>query len=198
MLNINIVIFILILIILTMVIITKSNESKEYHFEKIKWNEKLKDLELNGQKYPNNIKKRFFFQTSYCNSNLDLVYKEKFIESDELEKLQQDYSSFNEYIKNADNKYVTSFYNKSNDTLLIIPIPDNGKNYTTMKDFIDNADNNKQKIYFKYVSNKIKEFLQTNEKVYVSTHGLNVPYFHLRLCSYPKYYIKIKINQQKI
>lgn len=182
-----IILILIIIVIIYFYIIHNSDNS-----DKITWNDKLKDLETNGQKYPSNIKKRFFFQTSYCNKKLDSPYKEEFIESnesDELEKLQQDYSSFNEYIKNADNNYVTSFYNKSNDTLLIIPIPDNKKDYTTIKDFIDNADSNKQKIYWKYVSNKIKEFLQTNEKVYVSTHGLNVPYFHLRLCSYPKYYI---------
>ncbi len=176
----NCILIIIIIVIIYFYIIRNYNNS-----DKITWNNKLKDLETNGQKYPSHIKKRFFFQTLYSNSN----YKEEFIESDELEKLQQDYSSFDEYIKNADNKYVTSFYNKSNDTLLIIPIPDNKKDYTTIKDFIDNADSNKQKIYWKYVSKKIKEFLQTNEKVYVSTHGLNVPYFHLRLCSYPKYYI---------
>jgi hypothetical protein len=46
---------------------------------------------------------------------------------------------------------VTSFYNISKDTLLIVPIPKQNKIYTTMKDFIDNASKTQQKEFWKKV-----------------------------------------------
>lgn len=117
------------------------------------------------------------------------MFEEKFIESDQLNNItKQDYKSFAKEIKNSKNQYVTSFYNLSGDTKLIIPIPRSDKNFCTIKDFIDNADQIHQEQFWKFVSNEIQLFLNTNPEVYVSTHGLGVSYFHLRLCSYPKYY----------
>lgn len=152
------------------------------------WSDKLNEWKKYPLTYPKNIKKRFFYQTSYCNKELNSPFTEKFIESDLLEELTQNYSDFIEYIKNPKTIDITSFYNKANDTLLIIPLPEDNKDFTTIKDFIDNASINKQKQFWNYVNKEIINFLKTNDKVYISTHGLGVPYFHLRLCNYPKYY----------
>ena len=81
-----------------------------------------------------------------------------------------------------------SFYNKSKDTLLIIPIPYNEKEYITIKDFIDNAPIIQQKEFWKFASEEIKNILKTEKEIYISTHGLGVSYFHLRLCNSAKYY----------
>ena len=154
------------------------------------WKDKI-DKWLNGkyQKYPKNIKKRFFYETNCCYNNLLNIYKDNFIESDKLEQInKQDYSLFIDYINNSNNKYVTSFYNLSKDTKLIIPIPRKNKDYTTIKDFMDNASRNQQKEFWRYVANEINELLKIHNKIYVSSHGLGVYYFHLRLCTYPKYY----------
>jgi len=71
---------------------------------------------------------------------------------------------------------------------LIIPIPKQGKQFTTIKDFIDTASVTQQKEFWIYTSKIIKETLEKNPKIYISTHGLGVPYFHLRLDTKPKYY----------
>lgn len=155
----------------------------------MKWNDKIEFWEKDGiQIYPNKLKKRFFYETSICRSNFQNSYKEKFIENDELEKLLYNPSSFQKYIDASKNKYVTSFPNLSGDSLLIIPIPRKNKNFTTMKDFIDNASEYHQKIFWKNVAKEIKKRLKERDEVYVSTHGLGIPYFHIRLDDKPKYY----------
>lgn len=138
---------------------------------------------------PKFIKNRFMYETSICNKQLNNIYNERFIEVPELNKIkEQNYEPFIEYIENSKSKYATSFYNISKDTLLVIPIPRKNKNFSTIKDFMDNASKTHQRFFWKYVSQEILTFLQTNENVFVSTHGLGVHYFHIRLCKYPKYY----------
>jgi uncharacterized C2H2 Zn-finger protein len=155
----------------------------------MKWVDKISIWEKDGiQNYPSKLKKRFFYETSFCMSHLQNIYKEKFIENNELEKAAYNPSSFQKYIESSKNKYVTSFPNLSGDSLLIIPIPRKGKDFTTMKDFIDNASQYHQKIFWKKVAKEIKKRLKEKEGVYVSTHGLGIPYFHIRLDDNPKYY----------
>jgi len=69
-----------------------------------------------------------------------------------------------------------------------IPIPKNNKNFTTIKDFMDNSTRYHQKVFWKKVAKEIKKRLKEKEGVYVSTHGLGIPYFHIRLDDNPKYY----------
>ena len=107
-----------------------------------------------------------------------------------LDKMKEDYSSFYEYIKKSKNKYVISFNNLSNDTLLIIPTPKKNKKFTTIKDFMDNASEIQQKYFWKYVSKTVKKLIKDGKtKYWISTHGLGVPYFHLRISLKPKYYV---------
>jgi len=155
----------------------------------MKWIDKLNEWK-NGKvlQYPKNIKSRFFFETFVCDKNMNNNYKEKFIESELLNSLQEDSSQFQKYIELSKNKYVTSFSNISGDSVLIIPILKKNKNFTTIKDFIDNSCINHQKLFWKRVVKEIKKILKDNDKIYVSTHGLGVPYFHLRLDKNPKYY----------
>jgi hypothetical protein len=159
----------------------------------MKWNEKIKDWK-NGiiQTYPKNLKKRFFFETYVCDKNMENNYEELFIENNSLQSLEQDTSSFKEHLEKSKNKYVTTFDNLSKDSRLIIPIPKKDKNYTTIKDFIDNASETQQKYFWKKVSTEIQKILKKYDKIYVSTHGLGVPYFHLRIDSIPKYYVTKK------
>ena len=81
-----------------------------------------------------------------------------------------------------------SFYNLSGDSKLIIPIPKKGKYFTTIKDFIDTASLTQQKQFWKYAAEEIIDTLNHESKIYISTHGLGIPYFHLRLDTRPKYY----------
>jgi hypothetical protein len=147
--------------------------------------------------YPKSIKNRFMYETSMCNRDLTNIYYEKFIETEQLEHIMsQNYGSFIEHIAMSLNKHVTSFYNKSKDTLLIIPIPKKNKNFSTIKDFMDNASKKQQQYFWNRVSKEILLFLTKNENVFISTHGLGVHYFHIRLCKYPKYYKTTKFIKQ--
>jgi len=156
----------------------------------MKWIDKINEWS-NGKvlKYPKKIKSRFFYETSVCDKNMKNEYKEKFIKNNLLDTLTEDFSSFEKHLKNMNNQYILSFPNKSGDCMLIVPIPEPCcKNFTTIKDFIDNASEGHQILFWKKVAQEVKKILKTHDKIYISTHGLGVPYFHLRLDIYPKYY----------
>jgi len=163
--------------------------TKQFNIKQKTWEEIL-DEWSSGKPltYPKNITKRFFYETKVCTKNLDTPYEAKYIPDSRLENLESDPSSFNRHIQSSISKYVTKFPNLAGDSILIIPIPKKGKHYSTIKDFIDNASITQQIAFWRYVSKSIKEILEKNEKIYVSTHGLGVPYFHLRLDTRPKYY----------
>jgi len=157
----------------------------------MKWKDKIKEWK-NGipQSYPSNIKKRFFYQTSVIDSNLSNEYKEKYIESNRLEKISQDYDSFKEHFIKPKNKYVTSFTNLSGNSVLVVPVPSkkSKRNYTTLKDFIDNAPKVQQKEFWIHVAECIIEMLKIVDTIYINTHGLGVYYLHVRLDTKPKHY----------
>lgn len=153
------------------------------------WKAKLDEWESGHPlTYPKKITKRFFYETKVCTKDLDTPYESKYIPDSRLEYLENYHSSFNTHLKSSTSKYVTKFPNLAGDSILIIPIPKKGKNFTTIKDFIDNASTTQQIEFWRYVSKSIKDVLEKNDKIYVSTHGLGVPYFHLRLDTRPKYY----------
>lgn len=129
----------------------------------------------------------YFYETSsYINDKS--IYKEKFIKTNNLPKTQ-DYKLFNEYIIKSKNKYATSFYNLSKSTKLVIPMPRKNKNFSTLNNFCKNASKTHQQQFWKLVSNEIVKYKKNNKKVFISTHGLGVPYLHIRIESNPKYYI---------
>jgi hypothetical protein len=155
----------------------------------MKWKNKIDEWKTGIlQTYPPDIKKRFFYQTSVIDSNLSNEYKEKYIESDRLEKITQDYDPFAEHFVSPKNKYVTSFTNLSGTSVLIVPVPIKSKNYTTIKDFIDNAPKKQQKAFWNHVAECVEELLKIVDKVYLNTHGLGVYYLHVRLDTKPKHY----------
>lgn len=139
--------------------------------------------------YPKKIKRRFYYETTPIYKDKDSKYENKFIENSYLDSMEQDYKSFETYINQSKDKYAICFYNLSKTTYLVIPRPKRGKIFTTIKDFIDNASKTQQKFFWKKAYNCIIDFLKEHEKIYISTHGTGVPFFHLRIESDPKYYI---------
>jgi hypothetical protein len=140
--------------------------------------------------YPMHIKTRFIWRTNSINNNKE--YLDEMVEDKQL-PTKQDYTSFQEHIHQSNNRYVTSFPNLSHDTILVIPMPKKNKNkgyrnFSTIKDFIDNASNTQQRAFWKKVYNEIEEFRRIYPKVWVSTHGKGVSYLHVRISSTPKYY----------
>jgi len=91
------------------------------------WSEVLENWK-NGfvLQYPKNIKGRFFWNTSVLKNNGKVLYKEKFRKNNQLPDIQNK-KDFEEYIKKSKNKYVVSFPNLSEDTMLVIPMPYIGK-----------------------------------------------------------------------
>jgi ERCC4-related helicase len=160
----------------------------------MKWSIKINEWK-NGQilNYPSNIKNNFFYETSFINKNMNNEYKEKFITSKKLNNMKKDLNTFKSYFDKSNNKNVVVFYNLSKTCKLIVPKPRKGKNFSTIKNFIDESSNIQQKAFWKKVSLEIKKNIKNmnseHTKLYVSTHGLGIPYFHLRLECDPKYYI---------
>ncbi len=155
---------------------------------------------------------------------MDTEYEEQYIESNRLEKITQDYDPFIEHFVKPKNKYVTSFLNLSKKSLLVVPVPlrdsqkasvpvplrDSQKasvpvpsktnktfNYTTIKDFIDNASQKQQIAFWKHVAKKVKQLLKVVDKVYINTHGLGVYYLHVRLDIKPKLYYSKRLIELK-
>jgi len=111
---------------------------------------------------------------------------------------------------------VTSFLNLSKKSLLVVPVPlrdsqkasvpvplrDSQKanktfNYTTIKDFIDNAPQKQQIALWKHVAKLVKKLLKVVDTVYINTHGLGVYYLHVRLDIIPKYYYSKRLINPK-
>jgi len=156
----------------------------------MKWIDKLDEWERGEEQiYPDNITKPFFYETYRCDSDLQNQYKEKYIQSPKL-IFDQDHTAFDKHIQRHKDscKYAISFYNLSKDALLVIPMPRKNKDYSTIKSFIDEATLVQQRHFWKLVAVTVKKALKTHDHVYVNTHGLGVPYFHLRIDFEPKYY----------
>lgn len=146
--------------------------------------------------YPEYIKNQFFFETSPISKTTHqgfeitdgCLYGENFIESSRLNSQNEDSSSFDEYLFNPKTKYSTSFYNLSKTSMLIIPTKVDGGEFTSLKLFIDSASNDQQKALWCMVAEEAEKMLEMYDKIWISTHGLGVPYLHIRIDTVPKYY----------
>lgn len=101
--------------------------------------------------------------------------------------VKQNFVAFQEYIDKSKNNYVTAFSNLTNDVMLVIPMPRRGKNYATLKDFIDNAPKIQQKEFWKKVASVARKCMKKWGEAWISVHGLGVSYTHVRIDSTPKY-----------
>ncbi len=132
----------------------------------------------------------FFWQCCSVNRN-DL--KKKLFECYLIETKYDfgvaDNSSFQEYLKTS--KSIVNFYNFNKDCLLIVPNYNHSiskSSYLNIYNFIKFAPKSQIHLLFHQISlNIYKEFHKT-KKIYLNTHGLGVPWIHIRLDYYPKYY----------
>ena len=132
-------------------------------------------------------KDKFLWNTSVLKNNGNTIFKEKYKINKEL-PVRQNYKAFKEHIQKSKHKYVTSFPNLNGDTILVVPMPRAGKSYATFKDFVDNAPKIQQQEFWKKVATIAEKQMKKFGSVWVSAHGLGVPYLHIRVCSMPKYY----------
>lgn len=140
------------------------------------------------------IKQSFIWRTSKIASDEHIPVETEFIEEPRL-NVKQDYSAFSEQLENSRNKYVIDFMNLSGDTVLVVPMPKKNKNFSNLKEFIDNATLAQQKALWKRVVTVARKLMKNNKYVWISTHGLGVPYLHVRVSTIPKYYGNSKLRQ---
>lgn len=154
------------------------------------WDQQLLDWEKGRVlQYPSWVEKRFFYETLVCKKDLRKIeYQDAFIETDELDKNECSPASFQAKFKTSKNRWVSAFPSLSGGTTLVVPMPRSGRCFASIKDFIDNATLEHQKHFWKRAAREIRKAVSSTGRVYVSTHGLAVPYFHLRIDTEPKYY----------
>lgn len=140
-------------------------------------------------------KNKFLWNTSVLKNNGNTIFKEKYKINKEL-PVRQNYKAFKEHIQKSKHKYVTSFPNLNGDTILVVPMPRAGESYATFKDFVDNAPNIQQQEFWKNVATIAEKQMKKFGSVWVSAHGLGVPYLHIRVCSMPKYYFDKELSRK--
>jgi hypothetical protein len=145
-------------------------------------------------KYPKNVRGKFQWNTSVLKKDGKVEFKQTFRTNDKLPEYSNK-KDFDEHFKKAQNKYVVSFPNPSQDTMLVVPMPVRGKNYATLRDFIDNASELQQQEFWKKVAEVAKQFMKEKGKVWISVHGLGVAYTHVRIASTPKYFFDSELKQ---
>ena len=168
-----------------------------------KWSDVLKDWE--GGDYPrmpSDIIKPFLWRTSVMNKDIDLPFRVEFTEDARLLlKKKQDYSPFLKKPssllskKNEDKKYAIASINLPGDTVLVIPKPRSGKKFTNIYHFMKNASYLQQRELWKLVVKEARKMLEKFDNIWISSQGLGVNYLHVRICSYPKYYEKSKLQK---
>lgn len=159
------------------------------------WKEVINNWENGiGLTYPKQLKGKFLWNTSVFKNDGNVEYKQRFRTNNKL-ALTQNKKDFNEHIKHSKNKYALSFPNLSKDTMLVIPMPVRGKNYATLRDFIDNAPEIQQQEFWKTVAETAKKFVHKKGQVWISSHGLGVNYTHVRISTSPKYYFDNDLQQ---
>lgn len=111
-----------------------------------------------------------------------------------LHHLKQDFTSFQDYLKEPMHRYATCFLNPVKDCLLVIPVPiRQGKGYrdfSSIYQFHRNASKTQQEAFWKFAAHHMKCMAKSYSRIWVNAHGLGVPYFHLRIDVQPKYYSK--------
>lgn len=144
---------------------------------------------------PNNIKKPFLWRTSAVDKDKKLMYREEFIEDKRLVKTKHNYDLYKgkplEILsKKHKNKYVVKSMNLQKDTMQIIPKPVKGKNFANIYYFMKNASIEQQKEVWKQVVKETNKMLKEYPRVYISSQGLRMDYFHIKISICSKFYEK--------
>lgn len=141
-----------------------------------------------------NLDGRFLFETSRLGNMYTDMYDEELIPYSLLDEMTCNFSAFKTHMSLSSDKNVVCFPNKTNTAIMCVPMPRKGKDYTTIKEFTNNASKRQQKAFWKKVADVVEDYQNDHPSTYISTHGLGVPYFHLRIESKPKYYVSTNFN----
>ena len=101
------------------------------------WSEVLDGWE-NGDvvDYPDDIDDLFVWRTSPVSSDEDEEFHEDFIYDSRL-TTYEDLDTFSEYFDESDDPDVVAFLNLPRDTVLVVPMPREERNFSSIKEFID-------------------------------------------------------------
>lgn len=137
--------------------------------------------------------KPFLWRTSVINKDIDLPFRVEYTEDDRLLSKKKPSSLLSK--KNEDKKYAIASINLPGDTVLVIPKPRSGKNFSNIYHFMNNASRVQQRELWILVAKEVKKMLKKFDNIWISSQGLGVNYLHVRICSYPKYYEKSKLQK---
>ena len=107
------------------------------------------------------------------------------IKSDLLAGIQGDVNSFRDKI--TGHQSVFCFKNLGGDATLVVPCPEETKQYPHLAAFSRTASPQQADLFWKVVAESIESLID-KQPVWISTAGLGVPWLHLRIDSKPKYY----------
>lgn len=102
-----------------------------------------------------------------------------------LESIKADPAAFSDYFKR--DAPVVSFPNLGKDAQLIVPCPSTGKSFAHIAAFVRTADEKQIDAFWKTAATEYAAAIGTTPR-WLSTAGLGVYWFHLRVDSRPKYY----------
>lgn len=110
------------------------------------------------------------------------------IRSAALTDMRADPSDFAEHL-NAAAPIVVSFLNLGGDAVLIVPRQISGLDcYGHFAAFVREAPREQQHALFQILADETDKLLNAGRRFWISTSGLGVPWVHVRLDSFPKYY----------
>ena len=172
-------------------LVMNSKSQKNWNSELSMWAKGLPPENIERHALSSNIP--IMWQTSPCTKGkMAYNYVDELVfghtTSSKLMNAVPNYDSFRSYIDNAPENDVVSFYNLSGDTLLVVPTPSGNKNYSSILYFMQSASNEQIKLLWKRVALETIKFVEKHNVAWISTHGLGVPWLHIRISSQPKYY----------
>lgn len=153
--------------------------------DKKTWKEIIKSWKT-GKHLPD-INGSVFWETSAIKNGGNVAYKERTMSAASVLPITKraDSSPFREYLANKTSP--VGFSNPTGSCTLVAP-PDTGKNFSHLGSFYKNASKNEIRALWKKVAVEIEKKLKKRDTVYVSTHGMAVPWLHVRICNNPNHF----------
>lgn len=130
-----------------------------------------------------------FWETPPCTlSSADRAFEFVWVPATHLAQARPDSRSFQEHFRADSARPVVVFQNLGGDATLVVPEGSGpSQNYAHLLSFLRNAPERQVHELLRTLGATFRETL-SHEPIWVSTAGMGVPWLHIRLDSYPKYY----------
>ena len=160
--------------------------AKKKATEEVTWKTVIKKWK-NGEDLPD-IKRSVFWETSRAHSKGSSIFIQTTTSASKHlpMSMKGDSSPFHNHLDGKTSP--VKFYNLDKSAILVSP-PDIGKNYSHLATFYKNSSTTEKNEFWRKVAKSVEKQLKKGNDVYVSTHGTNVRWLHVRIESKPKYYV---------